>query len=521
MITANFFKYFKLLPTTLLLGGGALATAQDKAAEEQLENIVLNDRYSRDEPGVDAAGTAGEEVQGQANRPAMDDPDNDPLDPQSEYEQDADELRRLFLMYRDALANTDYLEADTLAKRIVELSIKLNGLDSHDSAKALTNLAIAQHHNGDYTAALQNFTASIDIIERIDDRLSEALINPLRGLAATQAATGRADLARESFQRAVHISHVNEGPHNKEQVQTLESMAELYLSAGEYDDALDVQESIYSIQARNIDPDSVEILPALEKQAFWQHRLRMYHRERVTWRRVIDVIEDNYGKESLLLIPPLTSLGKSYLFVTPAEFEFQPDSSVASGETYLRRANRIAESNPESNWQILEQTQLALGDYYILSGRPNRASKVYEETWDLLSDDVERQANRRAHLEKLNLLQETFPPKYYNGEREDDPDEPDEKLETGTMSFSFSVTPTGRVNQIKHLETQPPEVEEFTEVVARSLRHLVYRPRLEDRAMVRTPDVIYTHDFFYRASDLPVPEEEPEMVTEDAPEPAQ
>jgi hypothetical protein len=39
--------------------------------------------------------------------------------------------------------------------------------------------------------------------------------------------------------------------------------------------------------------------------------------------------------------------------------------------------------------------------------------------------------------------------------------------------------------------------------------------------MVRTPDVIYTHDFFYRASDLPVPEEEPEMVTEDAPEPAQ
>jgi hypothetical protein len=119
------------------------------------------------------------------------------------------------------------------------------------------------------------------------------------------------------------------------------------------------------------------------------------------------------------------------------------------------------------------------------------------------------------------LLQETFPPKYYNGEREDDPDEPDEKLETGTMSFSFSVTPTGRVNQIKHLETQPPEVEEFTEVVARSLRHLVYRPRLEDRAMVRTPDVIYTHDFFYRASDLPVPEEEPEMVTEDAPEPAQ
>jgi tetratricopeptide (TPR) repeat protein len=524
MKTANFLNCFNLLMTSLLFGVGAAAFAQEEAAQEDLETIALDGRYGPTDgaAGDEADSTIVYDEDAQSYRlvEVEDEEQEVPADALSEEERDTEELRRMFLLYRDALENQDYLEADTLAKRIVELSIKLNGLDSHDSAKALTNLGIAQHNNGDYTAALQNFSASIDIIERIDDRLSEALINPLRGLAATQAATGRADLAQESFQRAVHISHVNEGPHNKEQIQTLESIAELYISAGEYDDAVSVQETMYSIQARNIDPESIDILPALKSQAFWQHRMRMYHRERVSWRQVIAVLEEHYGKESLTLIPPLTSLGKSYLFITPAEFEFQPDSSVASGETYLRRANRIAESNPESNWQIVEQTQLALGDYYILSGRPNRASKIYEETWDLLSEDPERQGNRRDHLENLTVLQDTYPPKYYNGEQADDETVADENFETGTMSFSFSVTPTGHINQIKHLETHPPEAMDFTEVVARSLRHLVYRPRLEDRTMVRTPDVIYTHDFFYRPSDLPLPAEETEIADEEVPESA-
>lgn len=480
-----------------------------QAQDDELQMIIVDDHYG--EQGDENSAAPDDLVfdeENQSYRLIEDDEEDDWVEPPSERESKSEELRRLFSLYRDSLDNKSYLEADTLAKRIVELSIQLNGLDSHDSAKAITNLAIAQHNNRDFESALRNFTASIDIIERIDDRLSEALINPLRGLAATQAATGRADLARESFQRAVHVSHVNEGPHNKHQVETLESMAELYLSTGDFEEALDIQENIYSIQARKIDPKSMDILPALKKQANWQHRLRMYHRERVSWRRIIDIIEENHGKESMLLIPPLTNLGKSYLFVTPAEYEFQPDSSVASGETYLRRANRIADASPESDWETVEATLLALGDYYILSGRPNRASKIYEETWDLLSVDDERKKNRLKHLERVNVLQEVYPPKYYNSEREETGQPKPENFETGVMSFSFTVSSTGRINQIKHLETLPPGIDDFTDTVARNMRHLVYRPRVEERSLVNTTDNIYTHEFFYRPSDLPSADED-------------
>lgn len=490
-------------------GGGQASGAA--TAETEVGTVSIPQRYRRYDAGdsgdaeVDAAGESSDDYQ-----LIEDDGGDDYVEPPSQREQDTADLRRLFDLFREALANDDFLEADTLAKRVVELSIRLNGIDSVDSAKALTNLGIAQHNNRDYDSAMLNFAAAVDIIERIDNRLSPALINPLQGLAATQAATGRPDLARETYQRAVHVSHVNDGPHNPDQVDTLESMAELNISTGDLDDAGDIQQSIYSIQSRNIDPDSLDILAALENRANWEHRLQNYHRERITWRQYIDVIEKHHGKDSLELIPPLISLGKSYLFISPSEFDYQPEASASSGESYLRRANKIADENPDSDWKAVERTLLSLGDYYILSGRPSRAADVYEEAWNVLSvdEDPERLAHRRANLESINVLQDAYPPKYYESMLEDNGQPPPASFETGTISFGYTVSPTGRITQLHHIETQPAGIKNFESVVGRSLRRLIYRPRVMDGQLIHTPDVVFAHEFFYRPSDLVTSETE-------------
>ncbi len=412
------------------------------------------------------------------------------------------ELQRLFNVYREALENEDYLEADTLAKRVVELSIKLNGLDSHDSAKAITNLGIAQHKNGDFESALRNFIASIDIVERIDDNLSEALINPLQGLAASQASVGRPDLARLAYQRAVHVSHVNDGPHNREQIDILESLAELHISQSDFTEAGSIQDHIFAIQSRNLDPLSTDLIPALERKALWLHRLQRYDQERSIWREIIKITQHHYGKEGLELIAPLSSLGRTYLFANPNDFEFQPDVSAKSGDGYLRRANRIAERHPDSDWEIVKDTLLQLADYYQLSNRPSKASKSYREVWDLLSqEDSGKLRARLDHLEKVKILKLVFPPKYYNSVRKDSEPQPN-NFATGTTSFSLTVTASGRVTNVKHIETQPQELENFSTNVSRSLRRIIYRPRMEEGKMVRTEEVFYTHEFFYRPSDL-------------------
>ena len=132
----------------------------------------------------------------------------------TERESELDELRSSFELYKSALANGSYDEADTLAKRLVELAIKIYGINSLDASRALTNLAIVQTKNEDFESAELNFNSAIEIIERVEDRLHVALVNPLRGLATAQLASGRPDVAMRTFTRAVHVTHVNEGPHN-------------------------------------------------------------------------------------------------------------------------------------------------------------------------------------------------------------------------------------------------------------------------------------------------------------------
>lgn len=469
-------------------------------AEEALEEITLRDRSALapqgDPTGVEIGTDAGDGIAIDDTALATD-------------ETPREELLRYFDLYRRALQNESYLEADALAKRVVELSIEVFGINSLDSAKALTNLGIAQHHNEEYEAAQANYNAAIDIIERTTDRLNENLINPLKGLGAAQLAAGRPDQAVQSFERAVHISHVNEGPHNLMQVEVLQSLAETYLAAGEFDTVEDIQEHVFQLQARDVDLGSMDIIPALENQATWQHRLQLYEKERYTWRKIIDVIEDHYGNDDLRLIAPLTGLGKSHLFVGSSEMSFHQPTSITSGEVYLKRALRIAEEHPDSTWQIREDALLALGDFYIMSGKPNRARNVYEETWQLLSGDPERLQHRQDHLESLVVLQRISPPRYVGIDGEVRNALPGENYQIGTLVFDYDVNTRGFTTDIEMVEANPAGFVEMESAVQRDLRAMIHRPRLAEGTTVPTEGLSYTHKFFYRESDLPAATSEP------------
>lgn len=413
-----------------------------------------------------------------------------------------EKLQRYFALYKDAMENEAYSEADVLAKQVVELTIGIFGVDSLDSARALTNLGIAQHQNADYAAAITNYEAAIDIIERTEDRLNENLVNPLKGLGAAQLASGRPDLASETFERAIHVTHVNEGPHNLMQVDVLESLAETYLAAGNLEEVETIAEIIFGLEARGIPLDSIQIIPVLEKQAEWQHRLQLFEKERYTWRKIIDIIEDDGGDDDLRLIPPLTGLGKSYLYVGNVDAAFQQPTSISSGEVYLKRAVRIAENNKEAGWERQEDTLLALGDFYILSGQPSRARKVYQEVWNLLSADPERLENRREHLETLVVLQDIHPPRYVGIDGEVRSALPGDNYEEGELVYGYAVSTRGYTTDVVLVKAEPSAFQEIQRAVQRDLRSLIYRPRLVDGQAVDTRDLTYTHKFFYRQSDL-------------------
>ncbi len=178
-----------------------------------------------------------------------------------------DQLLEEFARYRRLLQSGTLDEADVAAKRIVEMAIRVYGPQSRETASALNNLGIVQHGNSQYDAAIQNFTSSVEILEIVEDRLNGALVNPLKGLGAAQLGSGRPDLALDTFKRAAHITHVNDGPHNLGQVEILESVAETFIRMGETKDARSILDRIHVINVKHFERDPMGLLPSLMNRA--------------------------------------------------------------------------------------------------------------------------------------------------------------------------------------------------------------------------------------------------------------
>ena len=68
----------------------------------------------------------------------------------------------------------------------------------------------------------------------------------------------------------------------------------------------------------------------------------------------------------------------------------------------------------------------------------------------------------------------------------------------------------GRARNFEIVESFPDGIADLEKSVLREMRRLIYRPRLEDREIVDTQNMTYTHEFFYRASDLKPAEKDQE-----------
>ncbi len=403
-----------------------------------------------------------------------------------------------FDVFQRALSDKNYDEADVSAKRVVEMAIKFYGPQTHETAKALNNLAIVQHQNQQYDAAIQNFSGAIEILEALEDRLNEDLVNPLKGLGAAQLSQGRPDLASRSFQRATHITHVNEGPHNIEQVEILESLAEATVRMGELEEARDVLDRIHMLNVRHFKGDALGLLPSLMRRGEWQHRAGYYNDERATYRRAIRIIEAAAGKNDPRLVTPLLKLGESYYF-----YDTYSDSpgvvSAATGESHFKRAVRIAEGADDMPWLELANTRLALADYYAYTEAHNRARKIYLQVWNSLSADEDRIEMRRELLEGPIALR-TGPLPTYAGGPDSAAGDPSGFL-TGTIRVDYTVSTRGRVRNIR-TQANPQEFTDMQRMVHREVRRRMHRPLLVNGVPVDSENQVFVHEFYYRQEQL-------------------
>lgn len=410
-----------------------------------------------------------------------------------------------FSRYRKLILEGAFDEADIAAKRIVEMAITVYGPWSRETASALNNLGIVQHSNGQFDAAIQNFSSSIEIIEIAEDRLHDALVNPLKGLGAAQLSNNRPDQARKTFNRAAHITHVNEGPHNVGQVEILESIAESYIRMGDTKSARDILDRIHIINVKYFEKDPLGLLPSLMTRADWQHRAGFYAEERTTYRRAIKIIESSSGKKDPMLVEPLRRLGRSFYFVDVSMAAPKNQRMISTGEMYFKRAARIAEKSEDMDWHESTKTRLALADYYTYVDSYSRSRKMYRETWEFLSADEERVAFRdELFSDPVPIRADALPP--FAGKNTGGLSKADNIL-TGKIVVDYKVSLRGRVRNLR-TEATPPEFTDMQRMVHREIRRRIFRPRIEDGAPVEAEDMVFEHTFSYLQSDLDALREE-------------
>ena len=419
------------------------------------------------------------------------------IDPNASNEE---RLMAEFARYRRLLSDGTLDEADVAAKRIVELAIRVYGPQSRETANALNNLGIVQHGNGQFDAAIQNFTSSVEIIEAVEDRLNNALVNPLKGLGAAQLGNDRPDQAHKTFTRAVHITQVNEGPHNLDQVEILESIAETYVRMGDTKSARNILDRIHIINVKHFEKNPLGLLPSLMSRADWQHRAGYYSEERITYRRAIRVIETSSGKDDPLLVEPLRRLGQSFYFIDLNISTSQSQSLVSTGEIYFKRAARIAEKSDDMDWRDRSQATLALADYYIFVDSQNRAKKTYAQLWNILATDNEEQlAQREEWFSNPSPISAEAIPNFAG--KPPAGGTPKSDLADGRIVVDYTITARGRVRNLR-TEAFPEQFTDMQRIVHREIRGRIHRPRIVDGVPVEAAGLRYEHEFTYLISDL-------------------
>jgi tetratricopeptide (TPR) repeat protein len=409
-----------------------------------------------------------------------------------------EEMTRNLSLYHEAMTSRQYAEAEVLAKRVMEFSIVINGLESIDSAHALSNLAFVQQRQEQYEPARLNFQSAIRSIEQVDGVLSPALIRPLQGLGDTALAAGEIVGARLMFERAVHISHVNDGPQNTAQIGSLEAIAETYFAAGQVKGTRDIQSSIFALNSRKFGSENIELIPALHRHADWMRRLHLHNRARTANLKILRLQEKHLDDDDPAIIPILIELAVSPNNYRNVLWDSRYHGTITGPDHYLNRAMRVAAAQPEEDWELATDTTIAVGDYFTMAHRFSRARYAYAKAWKRMSDNPDAQNARSEKLERPILLKTPYLPEFYRNQVPVHPPPNNDGFSPGSITAKFDVSSSGKVVNVDLIESQPPVQPMIAGRFEEALKYVMHRPRMENGAMVDTTGLIYHYEFLYQ-----------------------
>ncbi len=239
----------------------------------------------------------------------------------------------------------------------------------------------ARDHERDlnYAEAVVEYRSEIKQIEITEGEYSLLLYPKLFGLARSLQKIGEYEQATDSARRAQHISHRHEGVHNTKQLDVINLITQIHLQQAEPLKADKQQKFAYYVRKSNVEPDSLELLPALEELSNWYEQTGQLHRARKLHEQSIEIVETHFGPETTEQLPYLQKLAK-----------LKRLQRVCCSTRIMTEALAVVEANPDVDDELKAQTYVELADAYTISGDDKKANNFYRNAWALMSN-VERE----------------------------------------------------------------------------------------------------------------------------------
>jgi tetratricopeptide (TPR) repeat protein len=400
--------------------------------------------------------------------------------------------------YDRLIADGEYLEAANSIKLILSEILQDPDYDGMVYGQLLTQLATAQHLAGSYPTAIENFELAVEAIELASDRLDGELIAPLLGMSRSMMADGRYLEAERSYLRTLHIHQVNFGFSGLDKAAIVDELSEAYFEMGDFEAANNMQKSYVTIVEHNYPGKNIERVPSLFSQAEMLYRTEKILRSLNAYKRLIALIEDADGPESMALLPAFTAIADILINNRIVDGEDGGDKAMR----YLRRGAAITEKNENASDFDKAKVFIMMGDFLSVQ-TPDRDTVIdnYKRGWQYLDANPELHAYRDETFNNAVLLNPQ--PKGSTPAIQDLLDDAanQDSPKNGHIIIGYDVDEGGRPDNVRVVESVPEGLHDY--VVKNHVRGFAFRPRFEAGEPVRSPNQTFELRFSFDEEELP------------------
>lgn len=403
---------------------------------------------------------------------------------------------------------------------------------------------------------IESYRSSVNEVILAEGPFAAQLPQQLLSLGTALQKEGQLDEALEHFDRATHVTRINQGLFSAEQIPIIRKTIENHLLRGDLVAADNQQEYLLYLQQKNFGLDSAALLPALNAYAdwnifafsaetetpllFWDEQSslavpaiserytsddelkfrveRLINAQHVYW-SIIQILRDNFGYEDNRLleyemrlaltnyfyatsVPPHTdAYTMTDLQATPGIMTSRsPPPALSSmgyrhGRDALERRLDYMQQMDDVDSEALMAANIDLADWMLYFRRQrNQAMDHYQQIYDEFSTRVDRGTLNAQFSPAYPKRLPTFIRNTLSREGYGIPEDV-ALIYRGYVDVQFDMNRYGNAQSVRILASTPETSEEVEDRLLRSLRDAHFRPRFEN-GEPRTGDTIRARYYY-------------------------